>query len=142
MTVEFPIDGLLEVSFKNRFRLIGGIPGVTEHEYFIVVPSQKAEPFYWLLDEGDQRIFLLILDPQVVFQNYNPRINRADLQTAGINEEDYYLYCIVNFADPDNPTINLRSPIVLGKESHVGRQMILQDDQYDIRTPLLVHTEV
>ncbi len=41
---------------------------------------------------------------------------------------------------PDNPqkmTINLRAPLVINVESRLGEQVILADDHYEIRYPVL-----
>jgi flagellar assembly factor FliW len=137
MLFDLPLDGRIEVKNPGKFFFPDGIPGVCGESHFTIIPSIKAKPFQWLVNINDPRIFLVVLEPEIILANYQNEILEDPIAKENLNSNGKMkTYCIVNFTSPDNPTINLRSPVILDLTNKIGIQIILNGEKYGIREHL------
>ena len=81
----------------------------------------------------------MVLNPLLIWPDYDPKIGREDLSQLGIEKiEELALYCIVTMSeDPSKVTANLQGPIYLNNKTKKAKQMILVDDRYGTKHPLI-----
>jgi flagellar assembly factor FliW len=59
------------------------------------------------------------------------------------SKENVTLFAVVSIKpEIDDSTINLKSPIVIDINNRMGRQVVLDDEQLSVRTPLVSFSPV
>jgi flagellar assembly factor FliW len=81
-----------------------------------------------------------VINPWHVRPDYAPTIPGPILRQLNITDihQQMRLYSIITIPpdDPMNITINLLAPIVVNKMERVGRQVLVQNENYPLRAPL------
>ncbi len=116
-----------------------GLPGFEDHREFVLVQTAEYAPFEWLACVDGSRIRFAVLNPMLFRPDYSPKITREQLDELGIAKpEDILIYSIVTIqANPAESTANLAGPVVINRLRKMGRQVILEDDRYSTREPIL-----
>jgi flagellar assembly factor FliW len=88
--------------------------------------------------QGDPSLAFVVVEPFFVDPRYQPDINPRDAESLGIEHpEDAILLNIVNLQGQKFPTVNLKGPIVINRQTMTGRQIIPENAaQYSIKNPL------
>lgn len=121
------------------FEFPAGIYGFPDHKRFLVVDVPGAgDVFKQLVSADDPNVGFTLVFPFALFPQYNPDIPEEDLAAVGAESPDQVLlYAIANVPqDFRAATANLRAPLLFNPFTRKGRQVILADDRYGIRTPL------
>lgn len=117
-----------------------GLPGFPNSKRFCILElDDEGSPFKWFHDVEDTSIALLITDPYQFFPDYNPQINKGVIDELGIKkvEEELMIFTIVKIATGGTEAYtNLRAPVIVNADSKTARQIILEDDKYQVKTNL------
>jgi flagellar assembly factor FliW len=116
-----------------------GIPGFENSKRFIIISVPEYEPFHWLqCIEGD-RVRLAIINPLVFHPDYSPNISKEELSTLGIKDpKNLLLYVIVTLRSPlSESSANLMGPLFINIKERVGKQIIIEDNQYSLREKII-----
>lgn len=136
-----------EVAFTDAdvFEFPWGLPGFAEQRRFLALSLAEQPNFVWLQSIDDPKIALPAADPWQIFPDYEPRMpsyatEALQLQSA----EDFTVLCVVVVTkDAEEMTMNLMAPIILNLKSRRARQVMLENSQYSVRTPMpRKHAEV
>ena len=104
-----------------------GLVGLPELRRAALIPLNEYEPFCWLASVDDEKIRFVVVDPSVIFPDYNP------IESKDIGGPDVNIFAIVKMAsDWRETTLNLRAPIFIETENRRGSQHILSDDRYGL----------
>lgn len=116
----------------------GGIPGFPDVERFVVRDLTDDGVFQELTSVEQPTVSLVVLSPWLAFPDYEPELPEEDQEFLGIGDpSDAIVFCAVNAPeDADGLTVNLIGPFVVNRHTLVGRQVVLHDRSYDVRTPL------
>jgi flagellar assembly factor FliW len=119
-----------------------GIPGFEKNKEYVVVQVPEYAPFEWLVCIDGSRVRFAIINPLLFRPDYTPAMTKSHLEDLAIEKpEDVLLYSIVTIsADPSKSTANLIGPVVINKTKRIGKQVIIEDDRYGTREPLLGKT--
>jgi flagellar assembly factor FliW len=115
-----------------------GIPGFEQHSLFGLIEDQRFPGLSWLQSVHDPEIVFLLVDPAGIARDYAPPLDDQDLECLNLTPSDPVvdLRCIaIVWRDEHRITANLRAPVVLNRKERLGKQVILTDDQYDLRHP-------
>lgn len=130
----------LEFDDNMVITMENGLPGFPESRRFCILElDHENSPFKWLHDVDDTSIALLITDPYQFFPSYNPKIGQAIVEDLGIKniETDLMLFCIVKVtAGGREAFANLRAPVIVNANSKRAKQIILESDEYAVKTAL------
>ena len=123
-TFVFP-NGLPGFEHLRRFKLSTD-PGITP-------------PFQMLTSEEEPTVGFYLVDPVLIDPNYEVTIPEADEKALAVREgDDLMTFVIVTIGpDPASTTVNLVAPVIFNATAGLGRQAILDDSKYSIRTPLV-----
>jgi flagellar assembly factor FliW len=112
-----------------------GFPDLND---FILISNEKSYPFLWFQSVQDKDICFILVEPELFVQEYSPKMNKRELKILGAEDESKLkLFCIVVVPDqPKNATMNLRAPMVMNTEKKLAKQVILEEDKWQIKTPL------
>ena len=116
-----------------------GLPGFERHRDYGLVEIEEEVPFLRLLALDEPDVSFVIVNPMLLWPEYNPDIAAEDLQALGITQiEQLAIYSIVTLsADPSKVTANLRGPICINTEKMYAKQMILVDESYHTKHSIL-----
>jgi len=136
--------GEIDISEKQRLVFKNGIFGFEDVTNFALLDSAENSPFYWLQSEKSQNIAFLLIDPKIVYPDYELEVDSFELEDLEIeSEEDIIVLSIVTLHEtPIKSTINLLGPIVLNKKKHFGKQVVVTNESYTVRNPLIRSKEV
>ena len=130
--------GEIEYNEDDLIILSSPLLGFPELNDFLLIADQKSYPFLWFQSVEDADICFILVETQNFFKDYNPNINKRELKVLAIsNPDEMKIFSIV--VVPDDPklcTTNLRAPLVVNFEKKLAKQIILDDDTYQIKTPL------
>lgn len=119
----FP-EGLLGLPDLHRFLLaeFPGLGGVAWHLQSVEEPAVQ----------------FLIVNPVPFFPDYRPDVGEADLAPIGLGAVSDGLVMVIATVPEDyrQMTVNLRAPLLFNPLRRLGRQIVLGDDKYAIRTPV------
>lgn len=129
------VDEQKIITFKNA------LPGFPALKRFIIINDLENPDnlFCWLQCVDDGMVSLVLMDIFKALPNYNPLVNSEELSTIGnFKTEDLLIYAVaVVPQDIANITINLKAPIIINPETQLGKQIIVTNDEYSIRHPIM-----
>jgi len=128
----------LPVKQENLIQIPSGLLGFEQNKRYVLLTNPEEEPFLWLqMLESPQHTFLVI-SPFEVCPDYRPDIAQQEVQLLGIsNPADAMLLCIVNLRETGQPTVNLKGPIVLNRQTLLAKQVIpLNASEFSLHFPL------
>ena len=111
-----------------------GLPDVTEFE---LVASPQSLPVMWLRSTGPDRLTFPVVEPGPLVPNYQLELNDADAESLGnisdINVPLVLTVLTVKSLQPQKATINLIGPIVINRQTLVGKQVLLANcERYSV----------
>ena len=131
--------GEVTVDRGNLLNFTQGLPGFERHRDYGLVEVEEEVPLLRLLSIDEPRLGFVIVDPMLLWSEYDPEIGEEDLQSLGISRiEQLAIYCIVTLSsEPGQVTVNLKGPICINTETMQAKQMILVDEQYSTKHSIL-----
>ncbi len=116
-----------------------GIPGFEQNKQFVIVSIPEYAPFEWLVCIDGSKLRFAIINPLLFEPDYDPKIIKEQLDDLAVDApEDLLLYVIVTIREnPLESTANLVGPIILNRRKKIGKQIIIDDDRYTTREPIL-----
>lgn len=123
--IESRILGRIDVSDDALYSLDGSILAFEDYDEFYLVNMNEDGTFKILQSKDDKNVCFILIDPFLVFTDYEPDIYDDDIKKLGIeNSEDIYLLTIVSIQNGDLKTMtaNLIAPIVFNISNHKARQ--------------------
>lgn len=134
MVIETKHFGEIEVNEDRIITFSDGIPGFDDFKKYIIIKNpQEGVPFNWLQSTDNMDLAFVIINPFIFKQDYEfnmPEnvIKKLDIKTP----EDVTIYSIVTIPDDINKmTANLVAPIVINHSNKKGKQILLQDSDYN-----------
>lgn len=115
-----------------------GIYGFEEQNDYVLLKNPIND---WLMhlqsvSQADTRF--LLIDPFIFFEDYKPELTEVVLSNLGVKSEDMLsFFCVAVIPDdPSKMTINLKSPVIINFNKRIGAQIILESNDYSVKTPL------
>ncbi len=118
-----------ELEYEPRHEIVfpDGLIGFERNTRFLLVNDDSAKPFLWLVSLEDSDLCFPLIDPQMVRPGY---------AVTGAGPNATVLNLVALRTPVEDSTVNLRSPVVIGKDPQVGRQLVLDSEQFSFRQPL------
>lgn len=129
--------GEVEIDEANILEFPEGIFGFQDEKRYVILYDnlEGGGPFSWLQSLDVRHTALPLINPMNYFPQYNPEISFKDIEKIGeLKEEDLILFSVV--VVPENiekMTTNLKAPIVVNVKTRKGIQVIVQDEDYEIK---------
>ena len=119
-----------------------GIPGFERFTDYGLVAVDEEDPFLRLLSIEEPRLGFVIVNPMLIWADYNPEITKDDLESLAISKPDEMeVYCVVTLSEvADEVTVNLKGPICVNSTTMKAKQLILVDDRYQTKHSILEAT--
>jgi flagellar assembly factor FliW len=119
-----------------------GMPGLDDNEYLLESNSEES-PFFLLQSAAEPEVALLLVNPFTVYTDYEFDLSDDILEKLKISDTSQVaVFCTVNTScGIDSATVNLLAPIVINTKELLGKQVVLNDKKYSLRTPLSISRE-
>lgn len=118
-----------------------GLVGFPQMNSFLVLSSKPDSPFRWLQSIEAPAIALLVADPLAFEPEYAPKLDESG-QSWAESQGSLLLLTTASIprGKPDELTLNLAGPILIGTESRIGKQFVLDDEAYTIKHRVIRQT--
>jgi flagellar assembly factor FliW len=121
-----------------------GILGFNNNKKFVLFPHTEGSPFYWLQSIEDGSLAFVVMNPQLVKQDYSIDINQSvldELKAREIGELDVMCIVTIPHNEPQKMTINLLGPIIINASTRSALQVVCADENYSHRYPVLAENQ-
>lgn len=139
MKIQTSRFGEISIPEEKLIHLPDGILGFEQsHSYVLLEHDSEGTPFKWLQAADDPNLAFIVIDPNLVADNYSVQLDDEAARQIGCADasgEDFAMMAIVNIPkdEPIKMTVNLRAPILVHLSQRRGWQVILPDEAYPIR---------
>jgi flagellar assembly factor FliW len=118
-----------------------GLIGLPKLTTFALAPIENSWPFMSLNWMGNKRMNFVVIDPSGLIPGYGIELSDEDAESLQIEStEDAMVLNIVTVhsSRPQFLTVNLIGPIVINRQTGIGKQIIIQNwNRYSSEYPLV-----
>ena len=126
--IEYDADDIL--SFPN------GLYGFDDEHEFLLIPFEGSDgSLLCLQSKKNSALAFILMDPFALQPDYSPVLQRAELSALGVKDRGdlcYYVMCVVKQPVGDS-TVNLKCPVAINPDTRVCVQVILDNEEYQMR---------
>lgn len=139
----------------NIYYFTQGIPGFEDYREYLLV-EQEDVPIAHLISVEDERIGFVLIRPGVLFPDYEVEVDAENEEVLKLNlamnelggssthpdekpkvPVEIWAIVTLNRQDVNQSTLNLKAPILLNTDHKLGVQLIITDDRYLARQPIV-----
>ncbi|MFW5686612.1 MAG: flagellar assembly protein FliW [Halanaerobium sp.] len=141
MTRDF---GKLKVAESDIISFASGMPGFEGLKDFVLLPLAEESPFIIMQSVEDPDIAFVTVEPGNLIQDYEFEISDKTEEELKIESiSNLLILNIITLKDQiKNSTANLSAPIVINIEEKLAKQVILDDQRYQVRYKIFAAEEV
>ena len=134
MRVETKPYGTVEIDERQKIFFPYGILGFEKLKHYVLLDARQ-QPFYWLQSSDAVEVAFVLINPRIFQPEYILEVQPDELEEIGIeNIEDALDFVIVTIPeDPSKMTANLQGPIIVNRNTRVGRQSISLNQKWMVR---------
>lgn len=116
-----------------------GIPGFEEYKKFSIVEIENNPKFKMITSTEDANIGFIAISPFDVNKDYEINLSDDIINDLSIDKaEDVFVLNLITLGQTlEKSTVNLKAPVIINIKNNKGKQLILQDDKYEIKEPLM-----
>ncbi|MEE9516362.1 MAG: flagellar assembly protein FliW [Candidatus Adiutricales bacterium] len=132
--------GEVEVEDQSIILVQGGIIGFARYERYMIIEHKSESPFFWLQAVDSPDLAFVIVDPCLFMPDYNLALSEpilADLKAQESQEVAVHVLVTIPHGRPQEMTANLLGPLVINTQAKLARQIIVDDERYSHRHPII-----
>jgi flagellar assembly factor FliW len=115
-----------------------GIPGFLDLKFFRLEQEDQGSPFFSLVSLEDKDVSFWLVDPFCFFSEYEFTLKDSHKQVLELKEDTpLSVLNILTVRSGNLSTVNLKAPIIINMDNSKAKQVILEDDRYEVRHPLV-----
>lgn len=140
MELETTRFGTISVQEGDIITFEDGLVGLREYRRFVLIRHESEGPFWWLQSAEEPSFALLLIDPWYFRPDYEVVLSDSEVERLQLDESTpraVLTTVTIPSGKPHAMTSNLLAPIVINTERRIGRQVILDDERYHTRHPIL-----
>ncbi len=132
--------GELEYEKEDILHFPSGLLGFEECRDFIPIENPDGGGvFRWLQSADRPELAFVVMNPFFIMADYEFDIPAGVVETLQLKRpEDAQVLAVVKIPDDlSKMTINLRAPIVINIANRRAAQVVLEDDRYSLKHPVV-----
>lgn len=139
MKFETKYHGVIEYSDNNVVNLVKGMSGFEGLKKFVLIEIKGNEVFSLFHSIENDEIGFIVVSPFYVKGDYQVNLSDDIIKELKIeNEKDVAIINTVTLAkDVKEMTTNLGAPIIINIKEHLGKQIIISDNEKFIKYPIV-----
>lgn len=132
MKIETKYHGEIDIDGKEIIQFEEGIPSFEDEKEFVILPLSEESPFLILQSIKTPSLGFVTINPFDYFIDYSIELSDSTIEKLKIeSEEQVAIFTILTVQEPfKKTTANLRGPIVINANEHLGKQVILNNEKY------------
>ncbi|QDP41280.1 flagellar assembly protein FliW [Radiobacillus deserti] len=144
MNIETYYFGELDVKDERVLSFEAGLPGFLDERQFVLLDLPDNPTFHVLQSVQTPEVAFIVTNPHLFYKDYEFVIEDKVVDILQIeNEEQVSILSIVTLREPfSQSTINLQAPIVINTKQQVAKQVILNNEGFTTKHPLLTESRV
>jgi flagellar assembly factor FliW len=142
LNIDTKYHGSVEIKESQILTFEKGIPGFPLEKQFALLPLTDDDIFYVMQSISTPGLAFVLTSPFNFFEEYD-----FDLEELVISElvlksqNDVLVYSILSVQDPfEKTTANLQAPVIINSKNRRAKQVILHDEQYNTKHPIIKKT--
>lgn len=141
MKINTRVFGEIEVAEDKILVLDKGIIGFPELKHFILLHDEEKGPgvgIRFLQSIEESSFAMPVMDPLLIKEDYDPRVNDELLAGLGDLNQDNILV-LVTVSIPSEITkmsVNLQAPFVINVEERKACQIVVEGNEYPVKFPI------
>ena len=137
MKVTTKAYGIIEVDERQRVSFPSGLLGFESVKEYVLIDAER-QPFFWLQSLDAEHIAFIAVNPFLFRPDYELDIDDELLKDIGISKPENALIFSIVTIPPDGPmTANLQGPLIINKETRVGKQAVLSDPRWKTKHDIM-----
>ena len=134
MQIETRLFGEIEIEEEKVIFFEKGIIGFPDCQKFTLIYDEKEDgsrkAIAWLQSLDEPAFALPVMDPLLIKEDYNPKVEDEVLKHLGnlTEENTYVLVTVTATEDITKLSVNLKAPIVINADERKAHQVIVEDD--------------
>ena len=135
MTRDF---GKVQIKEEDIITFPQGIPGFVEEKEYVLLPLGDESPFVVLQAVNNSNLAFITLEPGNFIKGYEFEISDNVVDKLKIEEnKDVIVLAIATVKDKmSEMTVNLAAPVVINIKEKLGKQVILDREDYPVKYQL------
>jgi flagellar assembly factor FliW len=131
LKVDTKAYGPIDVDERQKILFPAGLFGFEPLKHYVMFDAEQ-QPFFWLQSTENAGTAFIILSPFLFAPDYELNISDDELADIGLSSpEKALVFSIVTIpADGGPMTANLQGPIVINRDTRIGKQIILSDPRW------------
>lgn len=127
--------GELEVSDGEKISFPEGILGFSKFQNYCLVDPADDTLILWLQSLEDDNIAFPVLEPRIFKSNYIVKLSAQELKSLQLDNINQSIVFTILTIPRDVPqmTANLKAPIVINLRQQLGKQVVLQENEYTLK---------
>lgn len=102
-----------------------GLPGFEKKKGYLLLAKPDEAPFLRLQMVEEPNLSFVAIAPSAVLDHYQPDLSPDDVQALGLRDAaDALVFNIVTVHPDGVATVNLKGPVVVNRQTLVGRQVV------------------
>jgi flagellar assembly factor FliW len=129
--------GAIDVDERQKISFPQGLLGFETLKDYVLLDAER-QPFYWLQSLDVEQIAFIIINPFLFRPDYELDIDDDLLKDIGITSPEKALIFSIVTIPPIGPmTANLQGPLIINKDTRVGKQGILVDQRWKTKHDIM-----
>lgn len=116
-----------------------GIPGFEDYHEFTITNIEENDKFKMITSKKDENTGFVAISPFDIKKDYEIDLNDETISELDIKDsKDVLVLNIITLGKTlEKSTVNLKAPIIINIKNKKGKQLIMQDDRYKVKEPLV-----
>ncbi len=131
--------GEIEIDPQTTIIFERGILGFPDLKKYVLIDLDPSSPLKLLQSLEDETIGFVVTNPIIFKPDYGIKIKRNDLEEIGITNPKQILSLVIVHVpkNPEEMTANLKGPIIINSKLRKGKQLVLDQTDYELKYRLL-----
>ena len=134
------IFGEIDIEDDKIIHFVNGIVGFPEMVDFALIHNEEKGPggIAWLQSMQEPQFAMPVMDPLLIKEAYNPKVEDELLKPLGeFGDDDMLVLVTISVpADIKNMTANMKGPIVINASTRKAVQVIAEGDDCEVKLPI------
>ena len=145
MEVQTTRFGMIEVDGDDLIRFAEGLPSFPECRDWVLLADGRNTALAWLQSVEQPEVAFAVVSPRHYLPGYRLRVARRELESLGIDDPRTARVLSIVGRSERSVTLNLKAPLVINLERHLGRQVIANGDlpvQFELRSTVAARKRI